>query len=62
MPKKVSEFRLKFHCIQHVMKLDTKTANEIDELKGKKQQLLIEKAGQEDDKIRIREMEDFLKK
>ncbi len=25
----------------------TKTANEIDELKGKKQQLLIEKAGQE---------------
>ena len=62
MPKKVSEFRLKFHCIQHVMKLDTKTANEIDELKGKKQQLLIEKAGQEDAKRRIREMEDFLKK
>lgn len=54
MPKKGSEFRLKFHCIQHVMKLYTKTANEIDELKGKKQQLLIEKAGQEDDKIRIR--------
>ncbi len=36
------------------MKLDKKTANEIDELKGKKQQLLIEKSGQEDDKIRIR--------
>ncbi len=36
------------------MKLYTKTANEIDELKGKKQQLLVEKAGQEDDKIRIR--------
>ena len=43
------------------MKLYTKTANEIDELKGKKQQLLIEKAGQEDAKRRIREMEDFLK-
>ena len=39
----------------------TKTANEIDELKVKKQQLLIEKAGQEDAKRRIREMEDFLK-
>ena len=61
MPKKVSEFRLKFHCIQHVMKLYTKTVNEIDELKVKKQQLLIEKAGQEDAKRRIREMEDFLK-
>lgn len=36
------------------MKLDKKTANEIYELKGKKQQLLIEKSGQEDDKIRIR--------
>ena len=39
----------------------TKIADEIDELKGKKQQLLIEKAGQEDAKRRIREMEDFLK-
>ena len=53
---------LRFHCIQHVMKLYTKTVNEIDELKVKKQQLLIEKAGQEDAKRRIREMEDFLKK
>ncbi|MFU0520116.1 hypothetical protein ACMZ8A_06400 [Gardnerella swidsinskii] len=44
-----------------MMKLYTKTANEIDELKVKKQQLLIEKAGQEDAKRRIREMEDFLK-
>ena len=61
MSKKVSEFQARFHCIQHVMKLYTKTANEIDELKGKKQQLLIEKAGQEDAKRRIREMEDFLK-
>ena len=43
------------------MKLYTKTANEIDELKGNKQKLLIEKAGQEDAKKRIREMEDFLK-
>ena len=43
------------------MKLYTKTADEIDELKGKKQQFLIEKAGQEDAKRRIREMEDFLK-
>ena len=43
------------------MKLYTKTVNEIDELKGKKQQLLIEKAGQADAKRRIREMEDFLK-
>ncbi|MFU0518066.1 zinc ribbon domain-containing protein [Gardnerella vaginalis] len=39
----------------------TKIADEIDELKVKKQQLLIEKAGQEDAKRRIREMEDFLK-
>ena len=39
----------------------TKIADKIDELKGKKQQLLIEKAGQEDAKRRIREMEDFLK-
>ena len=44
------------------MKLYTKTVNEIDELKVKKQQLLIEKTGQEDAKRRIREMEDFLKK
>ncbi|MFU9946393.1 hypothetical protein ACNF5H_05380 [Fannyhessea vaginae] len=44
------------------MKLYAKTANEIDELKVKKQQLLIEKAGQADAKRRIREMEDFLKK
>ena len=43
------------------MKLYTKTVNEIDKPKGKKQQLLIEKAGQEDAKRRIREMEDFLK-
>ena len=43
------------------MKLYTKTANEIDELKATKQQLLIEKAGQEDAKRRIREMEEFLK-
>lgn len=43
------------------MKLYTKTVNEIDELKVKKQKLLIEKAGQEDAKRRIREMEDFLK-
>ena len=40
----------------------TKIADEIDELKGKKQQLLIEKADQEDTKSRIREMKDFLKK
>ena len=39
----------------------TKIADEIDELKVKKQQILIEKAGQEDAKRRIREMEDFLK-
>lgn len=39
----------------------TKIADKIDELKGKKQQLLIEKAGQEDAKKRIREMEVFLK-
>ena len=51
MPKKVSEFKAK---VSLYSKLYTKTANEIDELKGKKQQLLIEKAGQEDDKIRIR--------
>lgn len=43
------------------MKLYTKTANEIDELKATKQQLLIEKVGQEDAKRRIREMEEFLK-
>ena len=43
------------------MKLYTKTVNEIDKPKGKKQKLLIEKAGQEDAKKRIREMEDFLK-
>ena len=41
--------------------INAKIADEIDELKGKKQQLLIEKAGQEDAKRRIREMEDFLK-
>ena len=39
---------------QYLQMYYKKTANEIDELKGKKQQLLIEKAGQEDDKIRIR--------
>lgn len=39
----------------------TKIADKIDELKGKKQQFLIEKAGQEDAKKRIREMEVFLK-
>ena len=39
----------------------TKIADEIDKLKVKKQKLLIEKAGQEDAKRRIREMEDFLK-
>ena len=43
------------------MKLYTKTVNEIDKPKGKKQQLLIEKAGQEDAKRRLRETEDFLK-
>lgn len=43
------------------MRLYTKIADEIDELKVKKQQILIEKAGQEDAKRRIREMEDFLK-